>query len=166
MMLDLDPRYTLKKGGGSYPAPRHQPRSLNLQETLVYFVNLFGRSCHSTGRSVATETLGAVAPRGCCFRFALCLAFFSRIQNILALSGSICSQHAFIRIDTEQARFVVSSTSVSQHALPETVLVRSSVAHRSTSRLDVVPTCAGLYSCCFPMDIGHLIGADVCLGCN
>ena len=125
---------------------------------------MFGRSCSSGERSAVTETLGAVAPRGCRFCFALRLALFSRIWNMLTLSGSVCSQHAFIRIDAEQARSVVSSVFVGQHALPETVLVRSSVAYRSTSGPVVVPTSAGLYSCCFPMDVGHLSGADVCLG--
>ena len=103
--------------------------------------------------------LRSVAPK---FALLLVVLFFRR--SMLMLSGGICSQHAFIRIDPSRDRSIVSSVFVGQHPLPKTVLVRSCVAHRSTSGPVVVPTSAGLYYCCFPIDIGHLSGADVCLG--
>ena len=59
----------------------------------------------------------------------------------------------------------MSSVFVGRHKLPETALAaRNSVACRTTSGPVVVPASTGMYSCYSLLVVGHLVGADVCLG--
>ena len=85
---------------------------------------------------------------------------------LLSVPGSIFYVSAAIAVDPNRRHSAVSSVFAGHHALPETVTVVNSVARRVTSGPVVVPTASGLFTCSFPLEIGHVNDADVVLGCD